>query len=152
KSVVIAADAKEGNYGSDVFGLSAVRFTTGREVAEADLPVPTSMACAALPYAPYRSDGRPGREIAVSLRGGKLYGAVTIEVESSGAREQTTIPANERGADHFKAFLPATVNPTNECEATVALRSGRANLKETVQVPPCKPRVYYVLMHSHIDI
>ena len=152
KSVVIAADARQGNYGSDVYGLSAVRFTHGREVAEADLPVPTSMACAALPYCPYRPDGKPGREIAISLRGGKLYGAVSFEVESGGAREQTTVPANERGADHFTVFLPAGVNATNECEATVSLQSGRASLKETVQVPACKPRVYYVLMHSHCDI
>ena len=61
KSVVIAADAKDGNYGSDYFGLERRAFRAfGREVAEADLPVPTSMACAALPYGPYRPDGNAG--------------------------------------------------------------------------------------------
>jgi len=152
KSVVIAAEPKDGNYGSDYFGLSAVRFGIGREVAEADLPLPTSMACAALPYCPRRPDGEPGREIAVSLRGAKLYGPVTFEVECAGAKERTTVPANVRGAEHFSIFLPAGIGATNECEATVALHSGRAALKETVSVPACKPRVYYVLMHSHCDI
>ena len=109
KSVVIAAETKDGNYGSDYFGLSAVRFGIGREVAEADLPLPTGMACAALPYCPYRPDGKPGREIAVSLRGAKLYGAVTFEVECAGAKERTTVPANARGAEHFSIFLPAGV-------------------------------------------
>lgn len=152
KSVVIAAETAEGNYGSDYYGLSAVRFNVGREVAEADLPLPTGMACAALPYCPYRPEGKPGREIAITLRGAKLYGPVTFEVESGGAKEQTTVPAAAGGAEHFTVFLPAGVNITNECEATVELRSGAASLKETVTVPACKPRVYYVLMHSHCDI
>jgi alpha-mannosidase len=152
KSVVIAAEPKDGNYGSDYFGLSAVRFSLGREVAEADLPVPTAMDCAALPYCPYRPDGQPGREIAVSLRGVKLYGAVTFDVECAGAKEQTTVPAIARGADHFSILLPAGASATNECEAIVELHSGRAALKQEVSVPACKPRVYYVLMHSHCDI
>ena len=152
KSVLIAAETKDGNYGSDYFGLSAVRFVTGREVAEADLPVPTGMACAALPYSPYRPDGKPGREIAVSLRDAKLYGAVTFDVECAGAKEQTVVPANPRGADHFSIFMPASAGVTNECEATITLQSGRAALQQTVSVPACKPRVYYILMHSHCDI
>jgi hypothetical protein len=152
KSVIIAADTKDGNYGSDYFGLSAVRFGVGREVTEADLPLPTGMVCAALPYCPYRPDGTPGREIAISLRGGKLYIPATFKVECAGASEQTTVPANTRGADHFTVFLPAGVNPTNECEATVELHAGRVALKEPVSVPAFKPRTYYVLMHSHCDI
>ncbi len=152
KSVVIAAETQEGNYGSDYFGLSAVRFCLGHEVAEADLPVPADMACAALPYCPYRPDGKPGREIAVSLRGGKLYGAVTFDVECGGAKERTTVAANRNGAERFSVFLPAGVNVTNECEATVELHSGRAALRQTVNVPACPPRIYYVLMHSHCDI
>jgi hypothetical protein len=152
KSVVIAAETKDGNYGSDYFGLSAVRFDIGREVAEADLPPPTGMACAALPYCPYRPDGEPGREIAISLRGAKLYGAVTFDVECAGAKERTRVLANGRGAEHFSIFLPAGVNVTNECEAILELRSGRTALKQTVSVPACKARVYYVLMHSHCDI
>jgi len=152
KSVVIAAEPKDGNYGSDYFGLSAVRFMTGREVAEADLPVPTGMACAALPYCPYRPDGKPGRQIAVSLRDAKLYGAVTFEVECAGAKEETIVPAYPKGAAHFTIFLPGSAGVSNECEAAITLKSGRAELKQTVSVPACQPRVYYVLMHSHCDI
>lgn len=152
KSVVIAAAAKDGNYGSDYFGLSAVRFVTGHEVAEADLPVPNDMACAALPYCPYRPDGKPGREIAVSLRGGKIYSTVTFDVESAGAKESTTVPANVRGAEHFLIFLPPGVNITNECEAAIELHSSRTVLKQTVEIPAYQPRTFYVLMHSHCDI
>jgi hypothetical protein len=152
QSVVIAAEAKDGNYGSDYYGLSAVRFVSAREVAEADLPVPAGMACAALPYCPYRPDGQPGREIAVSLLGAKLYGPVTFDVACAGAKARTTVPANGNGAECFSIFLPAGVSVTNECEATVELHSGRAVLKQTVSVPACRPRIYYVLMHSHCDI
>ena len=152
KSVVVAAEMEDGNYGGDCFGLSAVRFCVGREVVEADLPVPTGMACAALPYCPYRPNGQPGRQITVRLRDAKLYGAVTFEVECSGAREQTMLPANLQGADRFSIFMPGSANPTNECEATITLQSGRAALKQTISVPPCKQRVYYILMHSHCDI
>ena len=152
KSIVIAAEAKDGNYGGDYYGLSAVRFGLGHEVAEADLPLPTSMACAALPYCPYRPDGKPDREMAVSLRGAKLYGEVTFDIECAGVKERTTVPANKSGAEHFSIFLPVGAKATNECEVTVELHSGRAALKQTVSVPACKPRVYYVLMHSHCDI
>jgi hypothetical protein len=152
KSIVIAAETKDGNYGSDYFGLSAVRFVAGREVAEADLPVATGMACAALPYCPYRPDGKPGREIAVSLRDAKLYGVVTLEVECAGDREQAIVPFNPRGADQFSIFMPGSAGVTNECEATIKLHSGRTALQQTISVPACKPRVYYILMHSHCDI
>jgi len=152
KAAVIAAETTDGNYGSDYFGLSAVRFVKGHEVAEADLPIPTAMACAALPYAPFRPDGQPAREIAVSLRDAKLYGAVTIQVDCSGAQEQTVVSANPRGADQFSVLMPASAGVTNECEATVKLQSGRAALQQTITVPACKPRVYYILMHSHCDI
>jgi hypothetical protein len=152
QSVLIAAEAADGNYGSDYFGLSAVRFVVHREVAEADLPVPTGMACAALPYCPYRPDGKPGRQIAVSLLGAKLYGAVTFDVECAGAKEETTVPANARGADRFSVFLPPGANATNGCKASVELHSGRAAFRQAVSVPAYKPRVFYVLMHSHNDI
>ncbi len=149
---MIEAEAKDGNYGSDYYGLSAVRFAVGSEVAEADLPVPTDMACAALPYCPYRPDGQPGRQIAISLKGVKLYGPVTFDVECNGAKEKTSVPADLRGVEHFSVFLPPGVNVTNECEATVELHSGRAALKQTVDIPAYKPRTFYVLMHSHCDI
>lgn len=152
KSVIIAAEAKDGNFGGDYYGLSAVRFAANREVAEADLPVPTGMACAGLPYAPYRPDGKPGREIAITLKDAKLYGKVSIVVECAGAREETNLPGTPRGAEHFSVFMPATAGITNECEATIKLRSGRTALEQTITVPGCKPRVYYVLMHSHCDI
>ena len=152
KSVVIAAEPRDGNYGSDYFGLSAVRFGLGREVAEADLPVPTDMVCAALPYSPYRPDGKPGRELAVSLKDAKLFGAVNITVECAGGTEHTSVPADARGADHFSIFLPIEAGVTNKCQAHVELHSGRATLRQTINVPACKPRVYYVLMHSHNDI
>ena len=151
-AVIMAAAAKDGNYGSGYFGLSAVRFGFGHEVAEADLPLPTGMVCAARPYCPYRPDGQPGREIAITLRGAKLYGPVTLEVACGGAKEQTMVPANPHGADHFSIFLPAGASATNECEATIRLNSGRAALAEAVDVPACKARTYYVLMHSHCDI
>jgi alpha-mannosidase len=152
KSVIIAAAAADGNYGGDYYGLSAVRFAVCHEVAEADLPVPTDMACAAMPYCPFRPDGTPGRQIALSLLGVKLYGPVTFDVECNGAKEETTLAADRRGAEHFSVFLPAGVNVTNECEATVELHCGRAALKQTVDVPAYKPRTFYVLMHSHCDI
>jgi hypothetical protein len=152
QSVIIAAAVEDGNYGSDYYGLSAVRFVVHREVAEADLPVPTNMTCAALPYCPYRPDGTPGRQIAVTLRGASLYQEVTLDVQCAGATERTALPANARGADTFTVFLPAGVNPTNACVAAVSLHSGRAALQQTVSVPALQPRTFYILMHSHCDI
>ena len=72
KSVVIEAESKDGNYGSDYFGLSAVRFTRGREVAERDLPVPTSMRRGRAPVLPLPARRPAGPTIAISLRGGSF--------------------------------------------------------------------------------
>jgi hypothetical protein len=152
KAVVIMAEARDGNYGSDYFGLSAVRFEMNREIAEADLPDPTGIACAPIPYAPYRPDGKPGRQISVSLVGAKLYRDATIDVECSGRHETIKVPANPRGADHIVVFIPAAVSVTKDCEARVKLTTARSALQQTVRVPACKPRTYYVLMHSHNDI
>jgi len=152
QSVLIAAEPKGGNYGSDYFGLSAVRFGQGHEVAEADLPQPTALACAALPYAPYRPDGQPGRQIAISLKDAKLYSEVAIHVEYAGSQEEMTFAADPRGASQFTAFLPAGAPVTNDCETVIKLRSSRTTLQQTITVPACKPRIYYVLIHSHCDI
>ena len=71
---------------------------------------------------------------------------------AAGANEQTVVPANPRGADHFSVFLPA-----GPASRTNARRQSSCNLAEPrcnkrSNVPACKQRVYYVLMHSHCDI
>src|SRR5208282_455257 len=104
------------------------------------------------PYCPYRPDGQPGRQMAISLKGTKVYGPVTIDIACAGATERTSVPANPRGAERFTAFLPTSAGATNECQATVTLQSGRAALKQTVNVPAARARIYYILMHSHCDI
>jgi len=82
------------NYGGDYyFGLSAVRFGVGHEVAEADLPLPTSMACAALPYSPTdpmasRAAKWPYRSEREALWRGDVRGRVCRrEGADDGARE-----------------------------------------------------------------
>ena len=77
---------------------------------------------------------------------------MTCDIEVAGHKEHTTVPAKGKGADRFTVFLPAGVNVTNECEATIELHSGRAALKQTVSVPAYQPRTFYVLLHSHCDI
>ena len=147
KSVVICA---VNNYGADCYGLSKVRFLTRRAVAEADLPVPTGMMCAPQPFYRYRSDGKAGREIAVTVHGAKLYTPVTFDVDCAGVKETTTIPVDGSGAEHFSLILPASV--TNACEAKLVLRVGKAMLQQTVKVPAMRRWEVYVLMHSHVDI
>ncbi len=68
------------------------------------------MACAALPYCPYRPDGQPGRS--KSPCGCSLYQDVTFDVQCEGANQRHA--TSPRGAGLFLCFSAAG-RQSHEC-------------------------------------
>ena len=121
-------------------------------MAEADLPVPTGMACAALPILRLPR-GRQGG--ARSRRHAAGREALRPDHARGGrrGREGDHDAPRERGRRRAHHAAAAGARSTNACELTLALRSGKTALQQTVAVPAARPyEVYYVLMHSHVDI
>ena len=106
-SVILAA---ESNYGSAYYGLSEVQFVARRDVAEKDLPFPTGMECRAQAYYGHRPDGQPGRAVALTFAGAKLYGNASVDVGG-----ETTRLENLPGVSQLTVLLPAGMGVTNEC-------------------------------------
>ena len=144
KSVIIAGDS---NYGGSCYGLSEVRFLTAREVAEKDMPFPTGMEIKPQRHYGHRTDGKPGRAVALLMTGANLYGDVTVE-----ALGEKTLFRNLQGTGELTILLPPGVSVTNPCEATVTLRRGERTLTQTVTVPAQRQWTIYVYTHSHVDI
>ncbi len=143
-AVVIAAAS---SYGSDYYGLSEVRFMTGREVAEKDLPFPSGLECQVRPYYCHRPDGRAGRAITLNLAGAKLYGEATVETMG-----ETTRFHDLKGASQLTVLLPAGVSVSNACEARLTLRQGGRALDAMVAVSALRQWTVYIYPHSHVDI
>src|SRR3990172_4194331 len=68
-------------------------FSQAALVDEKDQPFPSDMGCTARPAYRHCPDGKPGREVTLTLKRGKLHGNATIEVECEG-RTETTLFAN----------------------------------------------------------
>lgn len=139
------------------FGLKAKIATneyrpTIKNEAKADLPFPSEMECLAQPVYRYRTDGKPGREIVLNLKGAKLYGKAQVEVNVNGKTEITLIPAADSGYSVYHVLLPANVGMKQESEVTLILRQGNKKLKKTIKVPPMRYWNVYVYPHSHVDI
>jgi alpha-mannosidase len=152
KSVVIAADRAEGNYGSVVYGLAAVRFYAAHDVAEADLPLPTALECQAQPFYRHRPDGQPGREITLRIKGAKLFDAAQVALTCGDTQQAFTIPANPRGTDLFQLLLPPGASVTQAAQAKIKLQYGRTQLEQTVTIPPKRQWTVYIYPHAHVDI
>lgn len=144
KSVILAAQA---NYGSACYGLSEVQFMTRREVDDKDLPFPARMECTALPHYGHRTDGQPGRAIALRFPDVKLYGDVSVE-----ALGEVTGFTNLHGVSALTLLLPAGAGVTNACQACVVLRQGQRTVEQSVEVPPKRHWTVLLFPHSHVDI
>ncbi len=149
KAVVIAADS---NWGGAVYGLSEVQFISAREMAEAELPFPVDMEC--LPRAVYRrrTDGTPGRELALNFKDARLLGPARVEVAAGGQTETVALDPVAGGRSGCRVVLPDGVGVKQEAQVDLTLRQGARELRKTVKVPPMRHWTVYLYNHSHVDI
>ena len=114
-------------------------------------PFPTGMECAVRPWYKYRPDHSAGREITVQLKGAKLFGKATIELECDGQKELTVLD-DPNGLDQFPVLLPAGSGEKNECQARIKVSSNGLELYASVMVPAKRHWTVYIYPHSHVDI
>ena len=149
KAVIIAA---ESNWGGNVYGLSEVKFVSAKDVAEADLPFPTELACAPRMIYRHRADGQAGREIRISFKGARLYAAAELEIAVEGKTETVKLPAAPKGIAETTILLPAGIGVDKDTQVALTMKSGARNLKQTIAVPKQRQWTVYLLPHSHVDI
>lgn len=149
KAVVIAA---ESNWGGDVYGLGEVRFVHAKDVAEASLPFPASIEVVPQSVYRHRADGKPGREVKLSFKGGNVFSAFEIEIEAAGRKETVKRPSSAMGAEHATILLPPGIGVEKAATVAFTLRAGSRAVRASASVPPKRQWTVLVYPHSHVDI
>ena len=152
KHLVITADAAEGNYGGNVYGLSEVRFYSSSKVKYSDLPMPDDMEITTGRAFLRRNDGKAGLEATIALKGEKLYGGATLNITSGDVSETTYIIADPAGCDELSIVLPAGIGTEKERAVRFQLEGRQKVLEKTINVAPRRQWTVYIYPHSHVDI
>ncbi len=122
------------------------------QVSKNDTIFPADMVCMVQPFYRYRKDGKPGREVTIDFKNGKLYNNAQIEVSVSGNKEVTNLVAQKEGYTHCSLLLPTDIGVDKASKVRVTLRQGNEKLIKTVLVPPMRHWNVYLYNHSHVDI
>lgn len=117
----------------------------------AQSPQPTSFDYKVKAYYKHRKDGKPGREIMLAFKGGKLQGSAIIKVECNGITEQTTVN-NPEGLDSVAILLPDGAGVDNMVQARISVITPNTELYQSLIVNPLKQWTVYIYPHSHVDI
>ena len=86
--------------------LAAFLLAAAAPAASGDQPFPSDMECVAQPHYCRRSDGKPGREITLNLKGDKLAGKAQVEVMVNGRTETVKLPSVAGGRSAGSVLLP----------------------------------------------
>ncbi|MEI7525296.1 MAG: glycoside hydrolase family 38 C-terminal domain-containing protein [Mariniphaga sp.] len=116
------------------------------------LMFPTAVNCKPQPYYRFRPDGKPGREITLDFKGGKLSGKVLVEVTADKLTESTELSFPTSGQSDVPILLPANVGLKKESQVLVTIRQGKNSLKKSFVVPVMRNWTVYIYPHSHVDI
>ncbi len=117
-----------------------------------ELVFPDDMECLPQPVYRYRKDGKPGREIVVNFKSGKIYNKAQIVVAVNGLTEITNLTPKDGGDSVCSILLPANISLSKEAKVRVTLIQGNKKLQKTVVVPPMRHWNVYLYNHSHVDI
>jgi alpha-mannosidase len=112
----------------------------------------TDMECLPQPVYCNRKDGKPGREIAIRLKGEKIDPNAKIEIAVDGKIEITSHEKSAAGDSVCYVLLPANIGVDKEANVTLTLHQGNKKLKKTVIVPAMRYWNIYLYNHSHVDI
>ncbi len=114
-------------------------------------PFPSAIECTVRPWYKYRPDHTAGREITVQVKGGKLYGKATVQVECDGQTETLALE-DANGIEQFPVLLPSGSGEKKECQARIKVSANGLELYQTVLVPAKRHWTVYIYPHSHVDI
>ncbi len=115
-------------------------------------PFTGDMECLPQPVYRYRKDGKPGREIRIDFKDGKIHGKAKIEVEVDGQTEITNLMPKDGGDSVCSVLLPANIGRSKEAKVVVTFLQNNNKLQKTVIVPSMRHWNVYLYNHSHVDI
>ena len=114
--------------------------------------IPDEMECLIKPFYRYRADGKPGREVILNFKGGKLYGNAVVTVKTKDKTENTIIPPVDSGYTAFHLLLPAGIGLKEEAEVTLTLSQSDQQRNKILKIQPMRYWNVYIYPHSHVDI
>lgn len=100
----------------------------------------------------HRQDGKAGRQVTVSLTGGRLREPATLHVEGGGFAETTEIETGPEGRESISIALPEGVAVENRVEVSFTLKTAGQVLRKTASIHPLRQWTVYIYPHSHVDI
>ena len=113
---------------------------------------PGELECIPQPFYRHRPDGKPGREITLNFKAGKLAGPAQVEVAANGLTETTDLPAIPDGTLSCRLVLPPGVGAKQDAQVTLTLRQGDKQLQKAITVPAMRQWTVYLYNHAHVDI
>ena len=122
------------------------------QVSMVDTTFALDMVCEPQLFYRYRKDGKPGREVIINFKNGKLYGNAQIKVTVDGRTEITNFLARSDGDTVCRVLLPTGIGVDKASKVQVSLHQGNRKLKKTVMVLPMRHWNVYLYNHSHVDI
>lgn len=99
----------------------------------------------------YRSDGKPGREVKITLPE-KLQKKAFLDINIQGKTETTELNPPAEGASEFLILLPENIGVENPAEGKITLRDGENTSEKNLTVDAMKHWKVYLYNHSHVDI
>ena len=150
--VILAKD----NYGSHLYGLSAVRFANTQEATVTNLPVPETLQVKGFPVA-HLDHGQWQPQVLLSTGTLPVYEAVEATVECEGKTERTRFDASHYGRTRFAANLPPGMEDKrlSNKPVKVTLSSGRWSRSAEAQLEATPwPELEEVIItwKCHLDI
>lgn len=145
----VIADPDEGRSSNS---LSNEKQVVSQNKEKKDTIFPRDMVCLPQPVYRHRKDGRPGREVIINFKGGKLRHTAQIQVTVNNRTEITDLTPPDSGYTVCSVLLPSDIGVDKEAKVLVTLRQGSEKLKKIVIVPPMRRWDVYLYNHSHVDI
>jgi hypothetical protein len=129
-----------------------INLYSGSKEEKQEMVFPNDMECIAQPYYRYRKDGKPGREIMISFKGGRINHKAQVEVTVEGKNEITDLNPKNSSDTVCYVMLPTNIGVNKETKVTVTLHQDNKKLKKTIIVPPMRHWNIYLYNHAHVDI
>lgn len=108
--------------------------------------------CKVHPVYRYRTNGKPGREALLKLKGDNIQGTYTVEVSAKKKKETSTLHIVEADSAQSGLLLPEGIGTTSQETVSVTLSKDNVKLKQEITVPPMRYWNVYLYNHSHVDI
>jgi len=100
----------------------------------------------------YRPDGKPGLEISLLMKGGKLTEGGKVTIAWKGREESFTVPAQSAGLERLTVLLPEGAGVRENAKIAATVQSGDKKISKAFTVPAQRQWTVFLYPHSHVDI